>query len=35
MQTVRETETAVEEVVFVLFGDDAFAAFSAEQDADG
>ena len=35
VQTVRETQTAVEEVVFVLFGDEAFAAFSAEQDADG
>ena len=35
VQTVRETQTAVEEVVFVLFGDDAFAAFTAAQDADG
>ena len=36
VRTVREDfEPAVEEVVFVLFGDDAFAAFSAEQDADG
>ena len=35
MQTVRETGTAVEEVIFVLFGDEAFAAFSAAQDADG
>ena len=35
MQTVRETETAVEEVVFVLFGDEAYAAFTATQDADG
>ena len=35
VQTVRETETAVEEVVFVLFGDEAYAAFTATQDADG
>ena len=33
--TVRETKTAVEEVVFVLFGDEAYAAFTAAQDADG
>ena len=32
--TVRKTETAVEEVVFVLFDDDAYAAFTAAQDAD-
>lgn len=31
VRTVRETETAVEEVVFVLFGDEAYAAFTAEQ----
>jgi O-acetyl-ADP-ribose deacetylase (regulator of RNase III) len=36
VRTVRETETAVEEVVFVLFGDDAYTAFvAAAQDAHG
>jgi O-acetyl-ADP-ribose deacetylase (regulator of RNase III) len=35
VRTVRETETAVEEVVFVLFGDDAYAVFVAAQDAHG